>query len=157
MAGSPKAEWWKAAHVGGAVSGLVGPGLPGAVIFLAAGEVSLRQVGIALAGILEFWLYGVVLFGPPAFILGCVGGILLKVLTARCSKIAVAITAAAALGLSLGGALPFAWELLRGIFIGKIKYSMDGVPLCGTTGLACALPVFWLLWRGKLLHLRSQQ
>jgi hypothetical protein len=145
MAGLPKAEWWKAALLSGIVSGLVGPGID----FIVEMRFALPYIYLPW-----LWFWAVVAVGPPAFVLGCVGGILLKALSAKCATTQVVTGMAAALGLTLGGAVvPF------GVFVlgwgAKEKGLFSFVPTGAITGLVCTLLVLWLLRRRGLLYLRT--
>ncbi len=141
MAGLPRAEWWKAALLGGIVSGLVGPGI---------GFIVEMRFAFPYIYLPWLWFWAVVAVGPPAFVLGCVGGILLRVLSAMCSTMRVVTGMAAALGLTLGGAVaPF------GVFVlgwgAKEKGVLNFVPTGAVTGLVCAFLILWLLRRRGLL------
>ena len=145
MTQSPKAEWWKAALLSGAISGLVGPGI-GFVV-----EMRFALPYLYLPG---YWVWAVIAVGPPAFVLGFFGGILLKVLSARCETTQAVTGVAAALGLTLGGSVvPF------GVFVlgwgAKEKGLLSFVPTGAITGLVCTLLILWLLRRKGLLHLRN--
>jgi len=145
MAGLPKAEWWKAAILSGVVSGFVGPGI---------GFVVDTRFALPYIYLPWLWLWAVVFVGPPAFVLGCIGGILLKALSAKCATIQALTSMAAALGLALGGAVvPF------GVFVlgwgAKEKGLLSFVPTGAITGLVCTLLILWLLRRRGLLPLRT--
>jgi len=145
MAGLPKVEWWKAALLSGIVSGLIGPGI---------GFVVEMRFALPYIYLPWLWFWAVVAVGPPAFVLGCVGGILLKALSARCATIQALSGTAAALGLILGGVVvPF------GVFVlgwgAKEKGLLSFVPTGAIAGLVCTLLILWLLRRLGLLPLRN--
>jgi hypothetical protein len=145
MAVWPKAEWWKAALLSGIVSGLVGPGI---------GFVVEMRSALPYIYLPWLWFWAIVAVGPPAFVLGCVGGILLKALSARCATIQVFTGIAATLGLTLGGAV-----VPVGVFVlgwgAKEKGLFSFVPTGAIAGLVCTLLMLWLLRRWGLLHLRT--
>jgi len=145
MTGLPKAEWWKAAILSGIVSGFVGPGI---------GFVVEMRFVLPYLYLPWLWFWAIVAVGPPAFVLGSVGGLLLKALSARCATIQALASMAAALGLALGGTVvPF------GVFVlgwgAKEKGLLSFGPTGAITGLVCTLLVLWLLRRPGLLPLRA--
>ena len=145
MAGLPKAEWWRAAILSGIVSGFVGPGI---------GFIVEMRFVLPYHYLPWLWFWAIVAVGPPAFVLGCVGGLLLKALSARCATIQALTSMAAALGLALGGAtVPFGVFVLR--WGAKEKGLLGFVPTGAITGLVCTLLILWLLRRGGLLPLRA--
>ena len=138
-------EWWKAALLSGIVSGLVGPGI---------GFVVEMRFALPYIYLPWLWFWAIVAVGPPAFVLGCLGGIFLRALSARCATIQVLTGIAAALGLTLGGAVvPF------GVFVlgwgAKEKGLLSLVPTGAIAGLVCTLLILWLLRRCGLLPLRN--
>ncbi len=155
MAGH-KGEWWKAALLSGAVSGIVGPGIGTAALLLA--NASVANLIQALIDFLRYWLVAVVIIGPVAFVLGCAGGLLLKALTAKCASMGAVVVIAATLGLSFGSAVPFGVVVVStltepGHFI-NWSATKATAGTGAIAGLVCAILVLCLLRLTELLHLR---
>jgi hypothetical protein len=145
MTKSRKAEWCEAALLSGIVCALLGPAIG-----------SLVEVGFASSPkyFPFLWLWAVVAVGPPAFVLGCFGGLSLKALSPRCSTSRIFYVLAATLGLSLGAVVaPF------GVFVlewgAKEKAIWTFAPAGAVAGSLCAVLLVWILQRRRLLHLRA--
>jgi len=135
----------RAALFSGAIAGFVGPGI---------GFVVDMRFAFPYFYLPAYWIMAVIAVGPAAFVLGCVGGVVLKALSAKCPTGRAVNAIAAALGLTLGGVVvPF------GVFVfgwgAKEKGLWSFAPTGAITGLICTLLILWVLRRRGLLHLRN--
>lgn len=148
-----------AAGLGGLICGLLGP-LVGLVVFAVAnlrGGNSYTGLSDLLLSIGIMWLYAEIAFGVPGFILGCCGGLLLRVLAARCRSIKNLIMVGIIVGLALGSAVPlwvvaYEWKVF-GFTANYVRLMLLGA----FSGVVCGLVMTWLLRSRRLLHLSAHQ
>jgi hypothetical protein len=139
---------WRAALIGAVTCGVGGPEI--ALLLMTFWSVcrssSLREATSMLTLPL-LWLFAFWAVGPAAFILGAIGGVLLRSLAQRFPSTRVAILKTGALGLVLGALLPVSF------LIGSksARNIIESLPLAASTGLLCALAVLWLFHRAHLL------
>ncbi len=149
MSEPPKAGWWKASLAGGVIFGFLYPLIIAVLDVIRAN--ARRDYSLALTDAARMWVYGVVYFGLPAFVLGCGCGILLMALGLKCSTMKVAVMVAAALGLALG-------EVPLGVIalVDRASGIIWAYAVAGTAGIVCALLVLRLLHRSGLLRFRAR-
>jgi hypothetical protein len=145
---SGKRDRWKAALIGAVTCGVGGPEI--ALLLMTFWSVcrssSLREATSMLTLPL-LWLFAFWAVGPTAFVLGAIGGLLLRSLAQKFPSTRIAILKTGALGVVLGALVPvsflFGSESARNI--------IESLPLAASTGLLCALAVLWLFHREHLL------
>lgn len=96
------------------------------------------------------WLFAVTLFGVPGFVLGCCGGLLLKLLAAKCRSGTSVVVLGAILGLVLGSVVPLP---LNGY---GFNLPLAYIPLGAASGAACGVILTWLLRSRRLLDLSAR-
>ena len=154
MAHQAEGKWWQATLLGGAVCGLLGP-LVGGILFIL---LSPKPDGWSWRGVFEIiayfpliWMYGIRFVGLPAAVLGCVCGVLLNSISAKCGSMRSAIIAAVGLGLVLGTAVPFGFGITF-----RFAHVQTNFAMCGSgaiAGLMCGLLMLWLFHQSGWLHL----
>jgi hypothetical protein len=158
MTGLLERHKWKAALIGALISSLVGPGVPLLVMACVAvrHSSSIREAASIIFNLPVWWICPLIPVGPPAFVLGGAGGVLLQNLAARSRSMKIVITQAAVLGLVLGSLVPFCSAALGwGPTYNFKENVIGGLPVSAATGVVCALVVLWLLRRWRLLQLRG--
>jgi len=165
MANSSKREWWITAALGGAICGIFGPLLGVVVFFLWAAAVSavlhlgspdshelLQSIGIVS-------LSAEIMFGVPGLVLGCCGGLVLKLLAARrpsANLMKMGIT----LGVGLGSLVPL-WLL---VLFWKLWKTLDDFIFLGIyvllgafIGMLCGIVLTRLLRSRRLLETKTHE
>jgi|ERR1022692_569184 hypothetical protein len=146
-----KRDHWKAAMIGALTCALGGPEI--ALLLMAlwgACRASSIHDATEMLGLPLLWIFAFIPVGPPALVLGGIGGVVLQSLAQKSQSLKAIIAEAVALGLVLGCIAPLS-ALLWGW--GPIPNVVSSLPLAAATGIICALTVLWLLHRAHLLHL----
>ena len=148
-----KREQWKAALVGAVTCGVGGPEI--GLLLLTFRAVCVRPSihdAISLLWLPLYWPFALIPFGPPASLLGAIGGMFLQHLAQRTQSLKVVIAEAVVLGAILGSIVPlstvYGW--------GHEKDVMELSPLGAATGACCSLLVLYLLQRRHLLRLKPK-
>jgi uncharacterized membrane protein len=150
----------KAALIGAFLCALLGPTL-GAAAMLGSEivhehEYSVRACVSALS-VLPFVLpVALMLVGPEAFVLGGVGALVIQFMSTRVRSARALALQTAVIGLVLGGAVPGAADLVYTALWGDRNKNFEtGLLWLGAvTGLVCAVVVYWLLHRTRLIPLQ---
>ena len=145
---SGKRDRWKAALIGAVTCSVGGPEIALLLMtFWSVCRSSSLQEATSMLTLPLLWWFAFWAVGPIAFILGAIGGLLLRSLAQKFHSTRIAILKTGALGLVLGARVPvsfrFGSESARNI--------IQSLPLAASTGLLCALAVLWLFHRAHLL------
>lgn len=142
----------KAALTGALACSLLGPTL-GALAMLGS-EVHSARAAVLSFGLLRWvWPVAVMLVGPAASVFGGVGALVIQFMSRKVLSSWALILQTVALGLVLGGAVPFVVDVVdTAIWGGWNKNFATGLlPLGAVTGAVCAAAIYWLLHRMGLL------
>lgn len=152
-----KRAWWTAAGLSGLMCGVFGP-LVGLIIVFGYATLTNdkpRSFGDFASSLLPLltsgWLTAVMIFGVPGFVLGCCGGVLLKLLAAKCLSGRSFVVFGAVLGLVLGSAVPLLPYIVPGWNL-PLAY----IPLGAASGAALGVIMTWLLRSTGLLDLSAR-
>lgn len=145
-----KRDQWRAALIGALICGFVGPEI--ALLLLTFWSIcrsSSIHEATSMLTLPLLWIFAIIPFGPAAFVLGGIGGVLLHSLVRKSPSTRIAILKAGALGLILGatvvvGPLLLGWGPARNV--------IGSLPLAASTGALCALVVLWLFHRAHLVQ-----
>jgi hypothetical protein len=148
-----KREQWKAALVGAATCGVGGPEI--GLLLLTFWALCGRPFhdAISLLGIPIYWPVVLIPIGPPASLLGAIGGMFLQHLAQKTQSLKVVIAEAVALGAILGSIVPLSLAVYGW---GTTKQVIEYSPLGASTGACCSLLVLYLLQRRRLLRLKPK-
>jgi hypothetical protein len=147
-----------AALLGACVCALLGPAL-GAAALVFGGTIHELPLWTAVSTCLYLLLWdvpiAVLLFGPAAFALGTLGALGIQWMSARAPSAKILVLSVSILGLVLGAGVPLMSDLILAAFYGHLRFETDLLLLGATTGLACAMVVYTLLRRMRLLFVQQ--
>ena len=98
--------------------------------------------------------FAVMMVGPGALVLGGLGALVIQRMSVRVRSAKALVLATSILGLVFGAAVPLVSDLVFAAFQDHLNFATDFVPLGAITGLVCAIAVYWLLRRMRLLRVQ---